>query len=60
MNNLSKEELENILKQVLLQSDGCCAHCIHSYHLKYVGRTCDLYDEKCKNHSMYEIDYTLQ
>lgn len=53
------KELENILKQVLITNDGCYTHCRHAYRLEHVGKTCDLYDDECKNHCMYEIDYNL-
>lgn len=51
-------DIENILKEVLISDNGCMAHCKHSYWDNgYV--CCDELDNdgRCKEHSMYEIDY---
>lgn len=46
----------NILKKILITNDGCYTHCKHLYYEKNIGTACD-FENKCKNHSMYEIDY---
>ena len=46
----------NILKKILITNDGCYTHCKHSYYEKNIGTVCN-FENKCENHSMYEIDY---
>lgn len=48
--------LNKILKEVLIQNDGCRNHCIYSYYVKGIPYDCDNEDD-CKNHSMYQIDF---
>lgn len=45
-----------VLKEVLLFNEGCFATCKNS-HLEKCEWTCDKYDEECKNHSLYQIDF---
>ena len=52
---MDKEDLLYILTNVLLQSDGCFAHCKHTYMCNGYP-DCDKQDI-CINHSEYEIDW---